>query len=460
MDSNQTEKLKIVFRQYDADRNGTINRQELDALLRQTMPEGKPMSTEEVDLLFKALDRNGTCEIEYDALIDWVMQPSSVLCPKHGELTYFDLEEAIRPLFEVYDMNGDGFISRAEFVHCHGILQNAIAAESSDIPPSIKGDLDLRYQKIDLNHDRTITFDDFVNWQRTSLAESGLTETQMAKLIKNVAKQLQRIMKYDELHQQGDLRDSDKVVLLRVLHNLATFSQDLWNNTKSAAPKESRHTYKNSWDAPPVGINVDCLKSMFLEYVPSKIGKRIKLAELVMQVLCVPAIPSDGIEERPWLASINLVLADGAPTGEPACEEPDEHYIFDKEFRTWRWLEAGKSRFRESLDGLSKEVQLFCILKTFANFGIKMSWALLQYALRAAQTYKIITKRNHNEYNQNVEGLVRRSFLDEGFGRVTTKKVTDLLEKDMTFSLSEVMATFADLGIFKMTSVWAEFMDA
>eukprot|EP00930_Biecheleria_cincta_P089472 TRINITY_DN78784_c0_g1_i1.p1 TRINITY_DN78784_c0_g1~~TRINITY_DN78784_c0_g1_i1.p1 ORF type:complete len:460 (+),score=97.28 TRINITY_DN78784_c0_g1_i1:138-1517(+) len=458
MDS-QTQKLKNIFRQYDADCNGTINRQELDTLLRHMMPENKPMSTEEVDVLFNALDCNGTCELEYDALIDWVMQPSSVLCPRNGELKYFDLAEALRPLFEIYDMNGDGFISRAEFVHCHGILQNAIAAESSDIPPSIKGDLGLRYQKLDTNNDHTITFEDFVDWQRSSLAESGLTETQMAKLIKNVAKQMQRVMKYDELHQQGLLRDSDKIVLLRVLHNLATFSKDLWNNKKSAAPKEERHTYKNSYAAPPVGINVDNLKNIILESVPLRKGKRIKLEEIVMQVLCVPAIPTNGTEERPWLASVNLVADAGASVGEPAFAEREEYYIYDREFRTWHWLEDGKSRFRESLDGLSKEVQLFCILKTFANFGIKMSWPSLQDALRAAQTYKIITKRNHNEYNQNVEGIVRRSFIDEGFGRVNAKKVTDLLEKEMTFALSEVMVTFADMGIFKMSSVWADFMD-
>ena len=46
-------------------------------------------------------------------------------------LEYFDLEACVRPLYDVYDQNGDGEISMDEFIQCQTILQNSLGLKSS-----------------------------------------------------------------------------------------------------------------------------------------------------------------------------------------------------------------------------------------------------------------------------------------------------------------------------------------
>ena len=45
-------------------------------------------------------------------------------------LEYFDLEACVRPLYDVYDQDGDGLVSMEEFIGCQTILQNSLGLKS------------------------------------------------------------------------------------------------------------------------------------------------------------------------------------------------------------------------------------------------------------------------------------------------------------------------------------------
>ncbi|KAM6282039.1 LOW QUALITY PROTEIN: calaxin [Porphyrio hochstetteri] len=70
------------------------------------------------------------------------------------------LEERIKYCFEVYDLNGDGYISREEMFQ---MLQNSLVKQPSEEDPDegIKDLVDIALKKMDYDHDGKLSFTDF-----------------------------------------------------------------------------------------------------------------------------------------------------------------------------------------------------------------------------------------------------------------------------------------------------------
>ena len=56
-----------------------------------------------------------------------------------------------------------------------------------------------------------------------------------------------------------------------------------------------------------------------------------------------------------------------------------------------------------ALEGLSPELQLFCLLKTMANFGVRLTWSNLQKALSQAVEMHSITDEQRRLCNSVFE---------------------------------------------------------
>ncbi|NXU52813.1 EFCB1 protein, partial [Turnix velox] len=108
-----------------------------------------------MDRVFRAFDRDNDNRI---SVVEWVEGLSVFL---RGTL-----EERIKYCFEVYDLNGDGYISRDEMFQ---MLKNSLVKEPSEEDPDegIKDLVDIALKKmasnllIDHDHDGKISFMDF-----------------------------------------------------------------------------------------------------------------------------------------------------------------------------------------------------------------------------------------------------------------------------------------------------------
>uniref|UniRef100_A0A8C3LBQ5 EF-hand calcium binding domain 1 n=1 Tax=Chrysolophus pictus TaxID=9089 RepID=A0A8C3LBQ5_CHRPC len=102
-----------------------------------------------MDRVFRTFDRdNDNCV----SVVEWVEGLSVFL---RGTL-----EERIKYCFEVYDLNGDGYISREEMFQ---MLKNSLLKQPSEEDPDegIKDLVDIALKKMDHDHDGKLSFADF-----------------------------------------------------------------------------------------------------------------------------------------------------------------------------------------------------------------------------------------------------------------------------------------------------------
>uniref|UniRef100_A0A8D0G5V5 Calaxin n=1 Tax=Sphenodon punctatus TaxID=8508 RepID=A0A8D0G5V5_SPHPU len=102
-----------------------------------------------MDRVFRAFDKdNDSCV----SVTEWVEGLSIFL---RGTL-----EEKIKYCFDVYDLNGDGYISREEMFH---MLKNSLLKQPSEEDPDegIKDLVEITLKKMDHDHDGKLSYADF-----------------------------------------------------------------------------------------------------------------------------------------------------------------------------------------------------------------------------------------------------------------------------------------------------------
>mmetsp|Transcript_24736 Transcript_24736/g.50875 ORF Transcript_24736/g.50875 Transcript_24736/m.50875 type:complete len:473 (-) Transcript_24736:93-1511(-) len=456
------QKIRLLLRHLDKDRTGTVSQRQFEWLLRSNLPAVEAVSREDLDHMWSTFAKRADGDIEYEDLIQWILKPSTPLTVSSTwELTFFDLKSHLEPLFWAYDQDRDGIINWEEFMETHGVLQNALrlnpSLEGEKDPAMIKGDLHHCYlTMIGFEGDRRLTFARFITWQRDALMSSSLPSDVLAKTLRSVAKQLQRVFKLSEIEKRGQLSESDKQVLVRILQHLAQFSRELWGQSGCQRDAVVAHSFANKWTAPVVGMNVQQLKAVFLhDFDRSRLKFSSRVALKKWEIFCIPAIP---IPHRlpAWLARVMLLteLEDGRK-----LSSGFHVYRYQQEFFTWHLISdsTAGTAFEVALEGLSAELRLFCLLKTLANFGVRLPWPNLQEALSQAVGMQIITEEQRRLCLSAFEEQVAKGLHAEGlyFSRERLEKVT----AGLVTSPSHVMGIFAEMGVFPVTSVWADFLD-
>ncbi|XP_069504547.1 calaxin isoform X1 [Ambystoma mexicanum] len=102
-----------------------------------------------MDRVFRAFDKDND---SYISVTEWVQGLSIFL---RGTL-----DEKIKYCFDVYDLNGDGYISREEMFH---MLKNSLLKQPSEEDPDegVKDLVEITLKKMDYDHDGKLSYADF-----------------------------------------------------------------------------------------------------------------------------------------------------------------------------------------------------------------------------------------------------------------------------------------------------------
>ena len=112
-----------------------------------------------MDRVFKAFDKDNDSHLNEE---EWILGMSVFL---KGTL-----DECCKYCFEVYDMNGDGYISREEMFHL--LKQSLIVPgnEQDDPDDGVKDLVEVALKKLDHDHDTRVSYTDF----QTAIQEDSL----------------------------------------------------------------------------------------------------------------------------------------------------------------------------------------------------------------------------------------------------------------------------------------------
>lgn len=132
---------KSVFREFDKDKNGVICAQELGTALRML---GLNPTMKEVQNMINEIDQNGDGMIDFDEFLAFLKRSY-----KEPDEVKMELKKA----FQVFDLNKDGFISRAE-------LQSVLTKMGEKLTEK---EVDEMMEKADKNGDGKIDYEEYVD---------------------------------------------------------------------------------------------------------------------------------------------------------------------------------------------------------------------------------------------------------------------------------------------------------
>jgi Ca2+-binding EF-hand superfamily protein len=466
------QKVKDAFKQWDANNDGIISKVEMKTVLLKLLNKSRngaeSVSEQDVEDFMSDADKNANGVIEYDEFLDWILRPGAKMTTgASGSIQTFDLEACLKPLYEVYDKNGDGQVTWSEFEECFCILANSMqlshpkkgkstTVETIDVEKTREV-----FRTADKNKDKWVSFEEFCDWQRDALANSGLHSADLNELIPALARQLRRVYQLSD----GNADETDPSKLEKMINDIADFTRDLWNKDKAAQSKlHMLSSFPNRWTDPPVGLNVNRMKGYHMKQVP---GMMIGVEKLDLEATVIPAAPANSDEmpareDRVWLAKLVQIVT---LRNKKAQREDPVYYMYKHADMSWVAMDS-ESVFNSSMEALSPELRVFCQLKTEANFGLEINWQQIQQAMDMSVSCGWLKQEQRDTYtgymtnaaNQMVKSEREEAMVDKKTP-VTREELNAILDKTVKLAPRHVMATLSGLGIFEVSELWADFME-
>jgi Ca2+-binding EF-hand superfamily protein len=455
------ENIKKVFQSWDVDGTGVISRENLAVVMMKITNSTRANA----NLLMDEIDTNKDGVINYEEFVDWVMNPNAKtrINQEGNRLEKFDYAETLRPLFEIYDRSGNqNFISAEDFKECHNIVQGALKMFPEDsgveLDHAAVSEVDDVFQQADAKKDGQISFEEFVGWQKSAMEKSGIPNWGIKSTIETIAKVMGQIFMIDEMAAEG--HETCETSLLKHIETLSQHAKGMYNVQKQEQQQDDETSeYPNHWAEPPVGLSLDRLVKFHLADVRVR---TFKLKSCNAEVrLCVPQVPSEVKGSRLWYAKVQrTTLYENSPNGIPNKE------TFYYEYHDLSWSRSSESVFNHAVETMPKEILLFCLFKTEANMGVKLSWKGIQSGFEDALEMGLLKEMHVNQYNKMMMEMAHDAMEDEGthmdledMDMCHKEHAEKLLHQRVQMAPRLVMAGLADMKIVAPSRVWDEFMN-
>lgn len=462
-DTVWVEKAKAMFSRFDQNGDGCLSPDELTFLLSNIAPG---LSKHDITLLMQEADKNVNGKIEFSEFVDWLCAP-----PVDGSITVgraiIDAEylKCFTCLFEAYDKDGTGEITAENFEECHCMLQGALRLTAVDDddehradPLDLKSDHDEAFSEVDTLGTGVIHMTEFVQWMLDHVPAS-MDKGELYEYTSGLASMIKSCQKVMAQAEEGFLSEKDGHILEDVIGKVAEKAREFHSMGED---KSALAAGQSQWTKPPMGLNVEKLKRVHMSVVPLQM-KRVRPDGIEWEILCLPNPGKyDDPESRVWLAEV--VRRVTYKSGKVCVEDP-EYYIYDRKTFSWKTLARGEdSKFVEVFDKLSPGIGIFCLLKTAANFGIKLRWEEIQTSLHGAVDFKLLKPEHLEAFNREMEDRVQKQMESEGLSsdfntpEEALKYALEWLQNNFCARPREVMAVLSILHIVEVDPAWQDFV--
>ena len=138
MTEEEKEDIKSAFARYDLDGNGTLDKKEIEAMLREL--KKKPPTKRQLNAIFEQADANGDGAISFEEFVDVITKLRK------------NKEQEILECFKIFDQDGNGTIDKQE-------LLNIFMMTKEEVEPA---DVDILFDQYDVDGNGVIDFDEFI----------------------------------------------------------------------------------------------------------------------------------------------------------------------------------------------------------------------------------------------------------------------------------------------------------
>lgn len=441
---------KTIFSKYDSNGDNCICYDELRTLLSAISPE---FTQKDVDSLLKEADVNKDGIIQFDEFVDWLMRPAATSLGR----AIVGYSDCFKVLFDVYDKSSSGSITAQDFMDCHVLMQASLRLnETSDDsckadPLNLQTDHEEAFKAIDKDGGGSLSFLEFVDWMKAHIPKD-MNQNDCMVFTKNLADMLKDAFHHMELREEGYINDD---ILASKITELAKTTRAL-----HAGLQEKRTDVKPQWSEPPTGLSVDRLKSTHMGFRPLR---KERVREVHWECLCLPMPGNyEDAQARVWVAEV-MRRVFWKDTRKGCTVEDPEYYVYNRKTFSWNNVASDSSdTFQDTVEHLKPGVALFCLLKTAANFGTKISWQEIQLALEGGVDMKFIKQADMDKYNNYMRDFAFETRKGEGLLDPDATKATQLkrsedwLYETLQVKPRVVMATLSDLNIVEVDPAWEE----
>lgn len=426
--AGMTKMIKALFKEWDADGNGSISREEMKAVMYKL----GPFTQDDINMLMAEADLDEDGEIDYDEFVNFIMAPAGMVkLTADGKAERFNLLDAFRPLFEVYDLDKTGGISVSEFRQCNTIVTGALEelpnddfniGALADRPALLESSATAIFKRADRDGNERLDLREFAELQRDLMEDSGLRHESLTEFVHELAKTMNEVLDLTHGKRCGNnQRNPSKEAALKRTLCLCTdklFTERDSVKSWSGFRKGSRIGYNNVWQPAPPGMNITGLLNVHMACVPMPTKNVKEVAVKVDMVVPDLEVLDSDVEEaearRRWLAKVtrNSVFLTGDKTH---AISKGHYYRYDPLRETWQQLpiRTATAEYEEAVKNLAPELRLLALLYREANFADRLSWGAVRQALDDAVEMELLTDTQRDEYDVHIGKVFHKTMVDE-----------------------------------------------